>query len=494
MRAACGRSALRLVAIALLLGSSLAPLAAAKAAGATLEVVGRQALGNRGMNAALAVAGHCAWIGSRNDAAVQVVDIANPSAPGVVGSLPAHPGSTPRELRAVPAGHLLVVLYYRLGGTGPNRFEIFHWDADCASSTLVGTWDFGNTLPHEFYLWQDPANARRVLLYTAMFASATQELQVLDITTPARPVLLGGWAVPAAYGHAPVHSVSLAPDGRTAYISLWTGGLVIADVSDFATGVAAPAVRPLTPAGGAYRTPPGNVHSAVPLDGGTRLLTSDERYPAPYGAGCPFGPAHIVDIRDPAHPVAVATLAVPENNPAACASAVRATWTSHNPTLTAHLAFVTWYSAGLQVFQLDDLTQPVRLAELRATGVTPALRDLQLGVTDTMSWSYPILTGGLIYLVDINQGLLVLRYTGPHQDEVASAPFVEGNSNVQEVAVATSPAAASPAPSAAGTPGFGRRVVQTARGTSAGSLLYPVLLILVACGAGVLVTMRRRRS
>jgi hypothetical protein len=35
----------------------------------------------------------------------------------------------------------------------------------------------------------------------------------------------------------------------------------------------------------------------------------------------------------------------------------------------------------------------------------------------------------LIYVVDIDLGLYILRYTGPHAAEVAKAAFVEGNSS-----------------------------------------------------------------
>ena len=131
------------------------------------------------------------------------------------------------------------------------------------------------------------------------------------------------------------------------------------------------------------------------------------------------------------------------------------TWTSHNPTLTAHLALVSWYSAGLQVFGLDDPAHPQRLAELRPGGVNPTLRDVQLGTTAAMTWSYPVIAAGLIYVVDINQGLLVLRYQGPHQDEVSTTAFAEGNSNLVSAAVPAAPTptpAASPAPSASSTP------------------------------------------
>ncbi|GAC1335391.1 MAG: hypothetical protein NVSMB17_18250 [Candidatus Dormibacteria bacterium] len=447
------------------------------------------------MNAALTVADHCAWVGSRNDAAVQVLDISNPSAPVRTGALPRHPGSTPRELRAVPRLRLLVVMYYRLGG-GPNRFDIFHWDSECGAANLVGGWDFGRELPHEFYLWQDPAVADRVLLYTTMFGAAAQQLKVLDIAVPARPVMVGGWTVPAAYGHAPVHSVSLAGDGVTAYVALWTGGLVVGDVSDFARGRADPTFRPLTPPANAFRTSPGTVHSAVPLDLGTRLLVTDERYPAPFGPGCPFGPAHVVEIADPAHAAATATLAVPENDPNTCAAAPRGTWTSHNVTVAAHLALVSWYSAGLQVFDVPDAGRPSRLAEWRATGVSPLQRDLELGVTDTLTWSYPVIYRGLVYVVDINQGLLVLRYSGPHDAELRSVGLADGSTNARpaDPEGAPAPRSSSPLTSLPSPPAAARTSPAPASGPGRLRLLLLLLLLAVATLVSVTLLMLRRRG
>ncbi|MFN2462817.1 MAG: LVIVD repeat-containing protein [Candidatus Dormibacteria bacterium] len=464
-----------------------------------LTVVGSASLGDRGMNAALAIASHCAWVGSRNDAPVQVVDISDPTSPRRVGALPGRSGSTPREVRADPDAHVLVVLYYRLGSLGPNRLDIYRWGADCGAAAMVGGYDFGGASPHEFFLWRDPARAGRTLLYTTMFASASEALEVIDISDPAVPRRLGGWVVPAGYGNAPLHSIALSADGGTAILSLWTGGLVVADVSAFAAGSPAPVLRLLTPPGAAFRTAPGNVHSVVPLASGSRVLTTDERYPAPFGPGCPSGVAHVVDVQDPARPIALSTLSVPENAPAACARDPRQTWSSHNATVLADLAFITWYSAGVEVFSLDDPVTPLRVAELRPAGGHPAQRDLQLGTTDTLAWSYPVIDGGLVYVVDINQGLLVLRYTGPHSDEVAQVAFREGNSNVG-VGPATSPAASAPAttlPTASPSgraPGPGSLPRAPGPGTLSEVLLLVVAIVLTAAAVGGTALARRRRG
>lgn len=468
--------------------AAIAPRGGLAAAPATLEVVGQSALGGRGMNAALAVAGSCAYVGSRNDASPQVVDVSDPAAPRVVGQLTSHRGSTPRELRAVASLRELAVLFYNLNG-GPNRFDLYRWGADCHAPGLVGTYDFGGATPHEFYLWQDPARPSRVLLFATMFGSGGSDLNVIDVSDPAKPVRIGGWTAPSSYGSAKLHSIALSNDGRTAYLSLWYGGLAIADSSDFAAGSAQPALRLLTPASAVYRTSPGNVHSAVPVPGRALLLTTDERYPSPYGQGCPYGTAHVVDVSNPARPSALGLLSIPENDPSRCASVRSSTWTSHNPTLTANLALVTWYSGGLQVFGLDDPSSPQRLVEFRPSGVAPTLRDVQLGPSDSMTWSYPVISDGLIYVVDINQGLTVLRYHGPHESEIAGVKFAEGNSNLQSNQAAPTPSS-SPAPSATPSVPGGQPRAVAHPGLTLGPVLVAAAALLIVVAVAVL--LRRR--
>ena len=45
-------------------------------------------------------------------------------------------------------------------------------------------------------------------------------------------------------------------------------------------------------------------------------------------------------------------------------------------------------------------------------------------------WSYPIIEHGLVYVVDVRNGLFILSYDGPHEDEVDETPFLEGNSDI----------------------------------------------------------------
>jgi hypothetical protein len=449
--------------------------------------VGHDNLGSRGLNSALALADHCAYVGSRGQAAIEIVDVADPAHPHSVGTIPGRPVTTTRELRTVADRKLLVVLSYSLGRGGVNRLDLYRWQGDCAQPTAAGSYDFGGRAPHELYLWQQ-AGGDRLLLFTTMFSGGAGDLQVVDASDPASPRLAGTWAPPIGI----LHSIALSDDGRRAFLSLWTGGLLVADASQFTTGQPNPQLSLLTPPAAVLRPlGGGNVHSAVPLPGRDLVIVTDERYPP----AC-HGPARLVDVSNPAQPRAVSMLTVPEEGSANCAGPV-ATYTSHNPTPVGDLAFVSWYSSGLQVFDVANPSQPVRLAQFRPQAVEAGTRDPQLGATATLTWSYPIVRDGLVYVADINQGLYVLRYQGPHQEQLEQVAFAEGNSNLSRLRPAPTPTP-SAAPAAAPT-ASSRGLAPSARPAATRLSSAPVLAIivgvaglLVLAAASYLILVRRR--
>jgi hypothetical protein len=93
----------------------------------SLREVGHEPLMKRGMNAALAIHGRYAYVGSRTDAhpntpfgGLMVVDIARPSRPRLVRStIDARPGESSRELRVWKSQNILIVLNTNCG-VGPN--------------------------------------------------------------------------------------------------------------------------------------------------------------------------------------------------------------------------------------------------------------------------------------------------------------------------------------------------------------------------------------
>ena len=44
-------------------------------------------------------------------------------------------------------------------------------------------------------------------------------------------------------------------------------------------------------------------------------------------------------------------------------------------------------------------------------------------------WSYVVIQDGLLYVVDLRNGLYVLEYDGPYEHEVERDRFLDGNSN-----------------------------------------------------------------
>jgi hypothetical protein len=101
---------------------------------------------------------------------------------------------------------------------------------------------------------------------------------------------------------------------------------------------------------------------------------------------------------------------------------------------------------------------------------------------------------GLIYVSDINQGLYVLRYGGPHQEQVARVAFAEGNSNLSKLrSVAPSPTAA---PATSGKPVPNRSAVPAPRASAAirPPLVVAAGLVALALVAGIaaLALIRRR--
>jgi hypothetical protein len=406
-----------------------------------LEIIGHSDLGARGMNSAIAVAGDTVYVGSRIDnKPILIVDVSNPAAPAIVGEIPGNITMSSRELRAY--GDVLVVMNIvcapdlhgcAIGGMTENLtlYDISNRAAPVLLSTfpITGSQFFARG-PHEFFLWTD---GTRTLAYVAA-PGAKPNLEIVDLTDPRNPVRFVGWD-PRDAGLMPrgdddiLHSVSLSLDGTRAYLSHQLSGLLVADVS------ALPAVTLMTPPAAAYDfAPPASMgpHSAVQIPGTNTLLVTEEIYPAPFGTGCPWGHVRFVDVTDPAAPQHVSELKIAENNPALCANAVaKTTFTAHNATTTSEVALVTWYSGGLVAIDVRDPAKPAILAELRPEPL-PAVtnEDPALGGNPVEMWSYPVVQNGLIYVVDVRNGLYVLRYRGVGEKTITAETFLEGNSNL----------------------------------------------------------------
>jgi hypothetical protein len=169
------------------------------------------------------------------------------------------------------------------------------------------------------------------------------------------------------------------------------------------------------------------------------VLTTDEVYGRLSGGGCPWGWVRLIDIAEESAPTVVSEFRVsPYNDPTYCEEVPddrdsMASFSSHNPTVTEHLALVTWHSAGLQLFSIEDPRHLEQLAEFLPEPLESVATEdpaLSSGPDKVVMWSYPIIKDGLIYVVDVRNGLYILDYEGPLQEEVKAFQFLEGNSNL----------------------------------------------------------------
>lgn len=450
------------IAIALLVLAPVTGASAERQAGdpASLELVGHSPLNNRGMNAAPALHGDYIYIGSRTDAkannangaGVLVVDISDPTAPEVVHEIgppdEANPGETSRELRVWHEAELLIVmtLYSNCGEihgctpvSGSDHFNFYDISGkNAAAPKLVATYDPTNN-PHEFFLWDDPKRKGRALLFISNPGGA-QQLTVTDISKAREGKFTELVNMSPLYSGGSLHSLGISNDGTRGYLAHLRGGVGVIDTSDVARGVAKPEIRVLTPPANAAKWAGPGPHSAVKVFGKDYMLITDEVYGAALralgGHGCPWGWMRMVDIKDPVKPKVVSEYKLPQNEESLCppqdALHPTTSFAAHNPTLTPNIAFITWHSGGLQAVDISNPAKPTRLTEFLADPVIPILQEdpvLSSGGDKVVAWSYPIISDGLIYFVDVRNGLYVMKYKGPYESEVAKVDFIEGNSN-----------------------------------------------------------------
>lgn len=441
------------------------------------ELVGHDPLLSRGMNAGLAVHGDYAYVGSRTDGQPQhrspgilVVDVSDPAATEVVHEIGPPDagliGETSRELRVWPQQELLMVLNFgcssiihacAAGEFQGSRVTFFDISGEkAAAPELVSTYKPSRT-PHEFFLWVDPARpSERALLFqsTPTSSKTRPSMIVTDISgarngefteTPWVATFDGGTFDNGEEEDRRLHSMSVSNDGTRAYLSFLGSGFLILDTSQVAAGTPDPAITLVTPPENRARWSNPGAHSAVKIPGKDAVLTTDEVYGDALDAlgphGCPWGWARTIDIADETTPRVTAEYKLEENSPEYCesgagsnpANTVATSYSAHNPTLTPDLAFVSWHSAGLEAISIADPAAPRRAGTFKpeplATVVTedPAL---SLGQDKVVMWSYPVVSKGLIYVVDLRNGLYVLRYTGEGAEDVADIDFLEGNSNL----------------------------------------------------------------
>jgi hypothetical protein len=247
---------------------------------------------------------------------------------------------------------------------------------------------------------------------------------ILDISNPAKPVEAGRWWMPGQHvagGETPqknpnvnLHNPNFV-DGNLSYLSYGDAGMVVLDISD----VSKPKLVSKLKFQPNHRF---DVHTVSPDLKRKLVYVNSEAVIE--GCKGPLDHATIVDVSNPAKPFAVSRFPVPVP-PAGlpytnfCDKGGR--FGPHNQNQLQHLpdvqkqgnlAYMTWFNAGVRVYDVSDKRQPREVGNfvaglpeklyLPSYGRYTRMEDV---LVDTRGYMY--VTGGA------QQGLYVLRYTGP---------------------------------------------------------------------------------
>src|SRR5262249_37038116 len=119
-------------------------------------------------------------------------------------------------------------------------------------------------------------------------------------------------------------------------------------------------------------------------------------------------------------------------------------------------AIIDWHSGGVQVINISDPAHagqagffsptPIKVVATEDPGLSqgPATTVNELNNPDVTNpdfqskvvmWIDPSIKDGLIYVIDVRNGLYILRYTGNFANEINQIKFLEGNSNLGDAPV-----------------------------------------------------------
>lgn len=393
---------------------------------------------------------NCIYIGTRNDTrGVLIVDATSLK---IVAELPPVPGSNSQEYRTVSDLDLLVVMgFARSGSAGVNILQVWDTSSGCNTPVLRSTFDYGAGRPHEFFLWRDPVDTNRVLVYQTISGENVNgaeypNLRVIDVSDKAAPSLVATFDLrdfgvprnePASEENNNesqnngLHSLSVSDDGTRVYLAHNDAGFLILDSTSLADGTACTLshgasdsclklVNPDTSVRLDFKPPgPGKTHSAVKVPGQDLVILTHEFFGS---TECPWGPVRIVDVRFETQPKQISTFLLPENLEENCsivgpqAIATRSDYTSHNPTPLENILFVSWRGAGTRAIDISNRFMPHEAGFFfPQTSVRPDGDLARIHMA-----SYPVIKDGLVYVLDRFNGLFILKYTGPFADEVSA--------------------------------------------------------------------------
>jgi hypothetical protein len=290
-------------------------------------------------------------------AGTSILDASDPTALRLVSQSRAPHGTHTHKVQV--ADGLLLVNHERFRGGDPwSAGMAVHDLADPFAPRQVGWFDSTGLGVHRI-VWMGGDHA---------YVSATPEgfddriWVVVDMTDPTAPRETGRWWWPGqhvAAGEQPTwpegkryaaHHALV--DGDTAYLGYGDAGLVVLDISDRA--------KP-TRLANLQWSPGGDTHTCLPLPGRDLLVVTDETVDSSTEEHL----VRVVDVSDPADPRVVSVCPPPPGDYATRGLRFGPHNTHENRPgsyRSAELVFVTYFNAGLRVYDVADAEHPVEVA------------------------------------------------------------------------------------------------------------------------------------
>jgi hypothetical protein len=356
---------------------------------------------------------------------ISVLDVTDPASPTLVAAIEG-PEHTATWQVQVADGLLVQGMEHipgpwggdpsRPGDEGVRIFDV----RDPRSPELLGHWRTGDNGVHRNH-W---TGGRYVHCAAHQPGFDGNLYVILDIEDPRNPTVAGRWFVPEQFtagGAASSSRISLhGPayvEGDRAYLPYGAAGLVILDISD----VTRPKQISRLEIGGAFSSMIA-MHTAIPRPGRKLLLVNTEAIAE--RSQEPYNFAGIVDVSDETKPrlVSLLPIPVPDDDAGYPNFSLRGgRFGPHNqhhpqngdPNLNDRddLMFLTWFNAGLRVYDIRDEYLPREIASylpddpVERRGLLP--KDLVTQSEDVL-----VDARGYIYLSDKNHGLHVLSMPG----------------------------------------------------------------------------------
>lgn len=406
-----------------------------------MRLVGQNDIRCRGMNGNLAWIEDTAYVAAYYGAddplaGLAVVDASDPTNPELVEVKEGTPGTRESQVAANAERNMVIVMPWSSETSfgdedGPSLLQIYDVaEDDPTDLTLVGTFDFGDYVPHEPQIAPDGNT-----VYVAGYADPP--LHVIDVSDMANPTVLTTWGFDETSDvdgeeTGALHDLYVKPDGTRAYLNAFSpfNGLSIVDTTEIAEGEPDPEISHIS----SFRWGPpeefGISHSAqyAAIEGREYVIAMDETFDR---EGCPWGWARIIDITEEEYPLQISTFRLDVNKRRHCDVTTEddAMYSSHylgvDDEEDASMVFFTWYSSGLRAVDISDPYDPTEIGYYIPPGrhdTRHPVRDVfgNLDVDYTYSWVRYRQETDNIWFTSVHNGLQIVELTGQGAEERSS--------------------------------------------------------------------------